>query len=437
MSIAVAILLGLLAAAPASAAVLVAASCSNADVQTKVNEASSGDTVQLPAPCTPTWSANVSIPSTKGITLDGDGATVAGKGVTIAPHATVSTRVTNFTFSATGVEDLIRVTGTSLTTARWRLDHATFTGDAHRMIRVDASPGLIDHVTFTALGWASEFIHVEGWGSSSSAGWTNAHTPGSDEAVYIEDSTFTTTSSESGNAWIQSYYGARIVYRYNTFNYTKTDAHGTAGNIGTRWWEFYGNTFDLAGGANPGGSAMNLRAGSGIIFGNIRVGNPGQVGLCEEDSGYPALYQIGRGQDQSLYPAYAWNNGTFSYGINSCEATPAANMVALNRDVYVDTGASCTAGGACTTGVGSGTTLPTTCTTNTGFWKTDEGEWWAANAGNDGRLYKCTSTNTWTLYYTPLIYPHPLQGVAGGSPQLPLATTRPVVSSRPLATSRP
>ena len=44
-----------------------------------------------------------------------------------------------------------------------------------------------------------------------------------------------------------------------------------------------------------------------------------------------------------------------------------------------------------------------------GFWKTNEGQWWAATAGNNGVLYKCTSTNTWTLYYTPDTYPHPLQ----------------------------
>jgi len=25
-----------------------------------------------------------------------------------------------------------------------------------------------------------------------------------------------------------------------------------------------------------------------------------------------------------------------------------------------------------------------------------------------GTLYKCTATNTWTAYYTPYAYPHPL-----------------------------
>jgi hypothetical protein len=28
--------------------------------------------------------------------------------------------------------------------------------------------------------------------------------------------------------------------------------------------------------------------------------------------------------------------------------------------------------------------------------------------GASGLLYKCTATDTWTLYYTPYTYPHPL-----------------------------
>ena len=29
--------------------------------------------------------------------------------------------------------------------------------------------------------------------------------------------------------------------------------------------------------------------------------------------------------------------------------------------------------------------------------------------GADGVLYKCTATNTWSVYYTPYDYPHPLR----------------------------
>jgi len=96
-------------------------------------------------------------------------------------------------------------------------------------------------------------------------------------------------------------------------------------------------------------------------------------------------------------------------------------MVAFNRDVYRDVGASCPAGGNCVSGVGIGTVLPASCTTNTAFWKTDAGGNWDTTHGgaNDGALYKCMSPNTWTLYYVPYTYPHPLQG--GSTPGTPAA----------------
>lgn len=58
--------------------------------------------------------------------------------------------------------------------------------------------------------------------------------------------------------------------------------------------------------------------------------------------------------------------------------------------------------------------IPATCTVGAGYWATDKGGNWDTTNGtaNDGALYRCTATNTWTLYYTPLTYPHPLQGIA-------------------------
>jgi len=245
----------------------------------------------------------------------------------------------------------------------------------------------------------------------------NAARPGSPNAIYIEDSSFKHTGSiwDAGNV-TQSQYGARVVYRYNTVDAVQIEFHGSSGAIGGRWWEIYKNSF-------LNGASICLRAGSGLVFNN--TGSMTYFVLLEEDSGYPALYQIGRGQNQTLTPAYIFNNPRppdLNTG-GDCSAA-AANMVQANRDVYSDTGASCTAGGSCTTGVGQGTTLPTTCTVGVGFWKTNAGgDWDTSNTtAADGALYKCTATNTWTLYYTPYTYPHPLQsgfgsgGVAPGAP---------------------
>jgi hypothetical protein len=71
-----------------------------------------------------------------------------------------------------------------------------------------------------------------------------------------------------------------------------------------------------------------------------------------------------------------------------------------------------------TTGVGLGTLAnkPTTCTIGVGYWATNQSTsnlsgLVGANPATplSGTFYKCTSTNTWTSYYSPYTYPHPLR----------------------------
>jgi hypothetical protein len=60
------------------------------------------------------------------------------------------------------------------------------------------------------------------------------------------------------------------------------------------------------------------------------------------------------------------------------------------------------------TGYGTLANRPATCTAHVGYWATDQGSWNTSGSGGQGQLYVCTATNTWTLYYTPYTYPHPL-----------------------------
>jgi hypothetical protein len=47
----------------------------------------------------------------------------------------------------------------------------------------------------------------------------------------------------------------------------------------------------------------------------------------------------------------------------------------------------------------------------------DEGDWdTTAPPGTSGRLYRCTATNVWSLYYTPFTYPHPGTADSGPAP---------------------
>jgi hypothetical protein len=301
--------------------------------------------VKLPAGCTVTWNAGVSIPSSKGITLDGNGASVARGNlpdrsalISVSVNASTTTRITGFAFTDTksAAGYFIVVGGGNESSAKFRIDHCSFTGmDLLTHVNIIAPIyGVIDHNSFT---WDknNEVIHNEAYGAASAAGWANNVVPGSADAVYIEDNTFKNVTSGNpayfwGGSAVQGYYGARTVFRYNHVEMATVDMHGSPGMIGARWWEIYENTFHVV----PNGDldkAIGMRGGSGVIFNNHKTGRTNYkagIVLLEEDGGYPALYQIGRGKNQALDPAYVWGNDA------TMEVSSDSSNVQLNRDFF-------------------------------------------------------------------------------------------------------
>jgi len=85
-----------------------------------------------------------------------------------------------------------------------------------------------------------------------------------------------------------------------------------------------------------------------------------------------------------------------------------------NRDYYAhvsdnaQTSPTSPFNGTVGTGYGTLANRPTTCTPAVGYWATDQGNWNTYNSSQGGVLYFCTSTNTWSVGYTPYTYPHPL-----------------------------
>jgi hypothetical protein len=319
------------------AATVGAASCASADVQGAINSVNSGDTVLVPGgSCS--WNSAVDIPSTKGITVIGGGTTTitSAKGFTIEQSATSTSRITGFNFTGQSVvgSSAVSVTGAAASSA-FRIDHNTFT-NSNQVIFVEVegnAPGLIDHNVFT-VGAASEVIH--NYGTYDATGWADSVTPGGPNMVFIEDNTFTYPASGNpayfwGTSAVQSYYSARTVVRYNTMNMCQIDQHGTAGMVGARWWEIYGNTFNVVANGNQS-NYMAIRAGSGVIYNNHQSGSNGGGGtieLYEEDTGYPALYQIGRGINEAYSPAYVWGNDS------SMNVVSGSSNVVQGRDFIV------------------------------------------------------------------------------------------------------
>ena len=163
-------------------------------------------------------------------------------------------------------------------------------------------------------------------------------------------------------------------------------------------------------------------------------------------SGYPCLDQPGRGQgdllvggfpnkinrrtgtltwpNQALEPIYIWNNtgGIVSGWGGTAYSDDSGGRVAANRDYYPAASGpqdspNSPFDGSSGTGWGTLANRPTNCKTGVAYFAVDQGSWNKTTSnpygvqlnGASGVLYKCTATNTWTPYYEPHPYPHPLR----------------------------
>jgi hypothetical protein len=449
-----------------------AASVNWNDVNDCVTAASSGDTVHVPAGSS-TWSSSINV--AKDLTILGAGKTstrITMNGTCFNIDNGATTRISGFGF--TNCNFIFE--GDTVAGKTHRVDYNSFQsvspwitheiwGGCPSVLHVT---GLWDHNDFKNYA-----VHVNGTpcplrdDSSQHHLWAQdppfGSNGGAQGVVYIEDNTFT------GDVGTQNYvdgnYGARFVVRFNTSNAADVgsiDIHSVQGaNRAVQVWEIYKNTFTKT---NQSFYPLAfVRGGSGVIWGNrlsaaytndILLDNvrscsdPGDgVGKCNGSSnwdqntpgqgGYGCRDQVGRWKDDSLWapgqpftqtltPAYFWDNlkGTstqVAVVINAGDAclgpggdANAAHLRA-NRDWYTQ---NLSFDGTSGVGVGTLANRPTSCTAGVAYWATDQGEWNSVSYGPDGQLYKCTAPNTWSLYYTPYTYPHPLQVGSATTTQL-------------------
>jgi hypothetical protein len=346
----------------------------------------------------------------------------------------------------------------------WRIDHCAYEGIESTTVSstsefVFASA---NNTTIESTGLIDNNIIINGkilnggFGSFSkmSGVWATAPVLGTGGTVYVEDNYIISNKAER-KLMMDTNYGGRYVFRYNTVVNGWTLAHSLQDDAsrGPRSWELYGNTFNTIG----SGQGIGVHAGTGVIFNNamsgthsggVLFGNErsnftiGAAGKCDGTSqwdgnldatGWPCRDQIGTGTDaslwsdrtvlpgpaQSLSPAYTWGNFSNATPIYPNVDLEAPTHIKENRDYYRHDTTNCAAGGAsCSKGMGCGTLAnrPAACTTGVGYWATNQScsdmtGMVGANPSTPiaGTLYKCTATNTWTAYYTPYTYPHPLR----------------------------
>ena len=372
--IVISIAFGLFAAETGNAATIIASSCSQADVQSAINRAASGDKVNIP-PGNCTWSSAVSIPVTKRITLQGAGKTSTIITSNITSGYTIYMGYSQSRVTGVGIDIMNAAGGIDVKGYGWRVDNCRFVNlTANNMNAVhpnggslgDRVYGLIDHCEFEN---ARILVQADLRLLAHSI-WARELELGTDKAVYIEDCIFTYT--QFGNC-TDSEYGGAYVFRNNVVNDTTLEAHSIQGtNRAARKWEIYNNSFNQV--SRSMWSPIFLRGGTGVVFNNTFNGswslpqialdnvrsctNAGTPGLCDGTSpwdgnipggsGYPCRDQIGRSTDQYLWttgtpyptqaldPAYSWNNRHGSNAVNFFQHNCALSQAHIqpNRDYY-------------------------------------------------------------------------------------------------------
>lgn len=265
-------------------------SCEQADVQAAINAASDGDIVSM-STGTCKWTIQVSM-TNKGITIQGAGIdqTIIVDNVTNykSPLQIIMTqdkafRITGLTFDATQAQALnhswgqIQITGIA---KGWRVDHIKIDNMSYVGIAVAGSGGetygLIDNSIFNKyLSYSASGVYILGNMSGTPKGdasWDLTYTPGTANAVYIENNIFNCYGM--GNGGIDAYGGARYVFRYNQVNGTNVNHHGfdSGGYASPHTFEIYNNTFNNTG-SNIFTTIGLLRGGTGVIFNNTITGN--------------------------------------------------------------------------------------------------------------------------------------------------------------------
>jgi hypothetical protein len=418
-----------------------------ASVNSCVSSASRGDMINVTAGVgTVTWTSTLNL--TKGVSLIGPGrdslvvTNPSSYTISIQPDATAianeeTIRLSGFTFDAAGTSaGILQIVGAGPTSVKAfkrlivetnRLKNSTAATAIYQtgQVRGVVANNIFDR-TITILRC---------FGNDSKAEWTNGNFPfayGSGDNLYYEDNTiqWSSVGTESCcSGWVECGQGGRIVMRYNTWNYANAahieevwDVHGFQnwpnGQTGTMLVEYYGNTIT----GFSGYRWLFHRGGQGVFHNNMLLttgGNPsfhlGQYdGGCNQvvDSTWP----LPNGQ---LNTVYGYNNSINGSAVPLTVISPTPGFLesvcpSLENVAFWNANASCTSL-ACVAGIGRGNTAPTgTCVTGVGYWVASTPTPTVdPNVIQNGAFYKCTSTNTWTLYYKPYIYPHPLRNGSG------------------------
>jgi len=423
-----------------SGGTIYALSCSYTDVSNAINSANIGDTVRVPAG-TCTWSNSLLI--TKGIKLMGAGIgnTTIRRGaaniiVYVPADYTLNApfRVSGFSF-----DQVSEAYGYSLIHLGKDFDYITDVGPAQTNIRIDHNRfystteigldaqciqhtaqmfGVVDNNIFDNHSYPIRNINPA-WGSLLWDRWGTegySYAPGDKYNLYFEDNIFNLGTGSVDNVITDSQFSGRYAYRYNTMirspgtsSYSFMDVHGI--------------------------QSMDMHASFGAeVYGNDVIGGTGGITFLQTRGGVTTVHHnsvnVGSGFSTSTssvmcpgepYRSLEMIHDTYFF-LNRVGYT--GSLLGSSRDSSISCGGRARPeegidffDDVSTPGITCGTLAnrPTTCNIGQGYWATTQScTSLSGMVGKNpttpisGTLYKCTATNTWTAYYIPYTYPHPL-----------------------------
>ncbi|MFO0569366.1 MAG: hypothetical protein U0263_27150 [Polyangiaceae bacterium] len=381
-------------------------------------------------------------------------------------------RISGFRFrNAPGGSTAIWIYGQG-TLRNLRIDHNSFESFGADSIAIllgangpySTVHGVLDHNSVTGK---DNFMFVKVLGPGSPETWP-ASPKGKIDAVYVEDNVVSFDNVQNlGLGCMDIWDSASIVWRHNKTQNCLVTSHGVVHGGGSVSFELYENELVRTAGSGLAEDGYRLfhHQGSGelIAFDNVFTavaplnsdamgmthyrsappavaGYDASLGRCDgtnpidgnrapanEYFGYPCFRQPGRDGAAALSPMYVWNNRWSSTQAKidltiedpwNAQSPSVLDHMVEDRDYYDAVSANAQSSPSNpfdgTKGMGFGTLAnrPKTCTTNpdepgggVGYFATDDGP--------QGKLYRCSATNTWTLHYEPFQYPHPLVGGAG------------------------
>jgi hypothetical protein len=169
--------------------------------------------------------------------------------------------------------------------------------------------------------------------------------------------------------------------------------------------EYYGNTATNC----TGYRWVNHRGSWGLFFNNLAFGSGGMsldlYGVTSPNRCDSDIVPTPTNYTAEVNNTYFFNNsddGSISLAsINQPSCGVAENTDFWNWDSTFDG----------STGVGRGTSAPGgSATTGVGYWQANPETPTVSSAViQAGHFWKATATDTWTDYYTPAVYPHPLR----------------------------